>query len=208
MSQRSVFVVSLAGLAAFATTANAQLPRAKVFVSPYAGYMSFGDNAKGPLGSSLSTADGTVYGAQLGVGLAPGIALIGNVGYISSKLQVGLPFLGGISVGDSKALLYDGGLQLGIPGAGVLGLPISPFVQAGVGAIRFDISNSLVKTNATNIAYNFGAGADIAFSRNLGLRIMAKDYIGKFDIKEATGLGVSGETSHNWALSGGLKLSF
>jgi len=38
------------------------------------------------------------------------------------------------------------------------------------------------------------------------LQLMAKDYIGKFDVKEATGINVDAKTTHNWALSAGLRL--
>ena len=39
-------------------------------------------------------------------------------------------------------------------------LPITPFVQAGVGAIRYNIDESIVQTNATSLTGNVGVGAD------------------------------------------------
>jgi hypothetical protein len=42
----------------------------------------------------------------------------------------------------------------------------------------------------------------------MAVRLLAKDYIGKFDFKDATGLGISGETAHNWALSAGMRFDF
>ena len=44
--------------------------------------------------------------------------------------------------------------------------------------------------------------------RNVGLRLLAKDYIGRFDVQEASGLDAEGEIGHNVALSVGLKLGF
>ena len=48
----------------------------------------------------------------------------------------------------------------------------------------FDIGPA--STHATNFAYNVGAGADVAVAPRLGLQLMVKDYIGKFDAQEAT----------------------
>ena len=87
-------------------------------------------------------------------------------------------------------------------------LPIAPFIQAGVGAIRYDINESVISTQATNLAGNVGVGADYTLSRGIALRFLAKDYIGKFNFKDATGLGISGNTAHNWAFSAGLRFDF
>jgi len=179
-------------------------------ITPYTGYMIFGDLVDGPLGTSVRSAGGALYGAQLGMKIAPSLALVGNVAYSSGDLQVGIPFLGGISVGKSRALLTDASLQLDIPMPPSGGLGLAPFVQAGVGAIRYDIDlgASLLQTRATNFAGNVGVGADLPLGRTAALRFMAKDYIGKFDLKEATYLDVGGKTTHNWALSAGVRLDF
>ena len=68
-------------------------------VSPYAGYMVFGNYLNGPLGTTLSNAPGMLYGTQVGLSLAPNLSLVGNIGYTASDIEVGIPFLGGISVG-------------------------------------------------------------------------------------------------------------
>jgi len=199
----------LAGLVASAASLPAQELRAPIFhLSPYAGYMVFGKVMEGPLGANLTNGAGPMYGAQLGINLTKNLAVVGNVAHSSGKLQVGVPFLGGLDVGNSSALLYDGGLQLGAPLGNLSALPITPFVQVGAGAIRYTVGAGPVETKATNFAWNLGAGADISLGRNIGLRLMAKDYIGKFDIKEATTLGVDAKRSHNWALSGGITLGF
>src|SRR4051812_10508153 len=104
-------------------------------LTPYAGYMVFGDYIKGPLGTSLSNAPAPVYGAQLGMRLAPNISLVGNVATTSSDIKAGIPILGGFSVAHRNLLLYDAGLQLDIPVATMGGTSFSPFVQAGAGAI-------------------------------------------------------------------------
>ncbi len=196
---------SIAGLVLAAAPLAAQQPSTRPVYSltPYVGYIVFGDFLKGPIGATLSNANGAVYGAQLGVNLTKNLALIGNVALASTDLEVGVPFLGGVSVGHSSAWLYDGGIQLSLP-VGTL----TPFMQVGAGAIRHDVENGPVKSDATNLALNAGLGVDIAFGRNLGLRLMAKDYVGRFDFKEATQLNLEGKQTHNWALSAGLKLGF
>ena len=42
----------------------------------------------------------------------------------------------------------------------------------------------------------------------MALRVLAKDYIGKFNFKDATGLGINGETAHNLAFTAGLRFDF
>lgn len=200
-----------------ASTAGAQVasPAAVVHgramqVTPYAGYLVFGNLIDGPLGTSLASSGAPMYGVQLGMQLAPGLALVGNVARAAGDLKVGLPLLGGIDVGQSRALLVDGGLQLALPSPRTSGIPIVPFIQAGVGAIRWDIDvgSSLLQTHATNVAANVGAGIDLPFGDVLGVRLMAKDYIGKFDFAQATSLDLATKTTNNWALSAGLRLSF
>jgi hypothetical protein len=177
-------------------------------LTPYVGYMVFGDFLKGPLGSSVSNAPAAIYGAQLGMKLSPNISLVGNLGYGNSDVRVGLPFLGGYSIARSSTLLYDGGLQLDLPVTTASGLSLKPFAQAGVGAMRYDISQSIISTQATNLAGNVGVGADLGLGPSMGLRLMAKDYFGKFDFKDATQLDLQSEMSHNWAFSAGLRLAF
>ncbi len=178
-------------------------------ITPYAGYMVFGDFLSGPLGTSLSNAPAPVFGAQLGMKLAPNLSIIGNLAAASSDIKVGIPLIGGLSVAHNAMVFYDAGLQLDIPVQTAYGTTFSPFVQAGAGAMHYDISQSLVSTSATNFAWNAGVGADIAMGRNMGLRLMAKDYIGKFDFQEATSFDIGGQGStNNLAFSAGLRFSF
>src|SRR5687767_3486136 len=182
----NVIRTSIAGLTLLASALPlaAQQAKPKVFdVSPYAGYMMFGKLFEGPIGTSISTGSGPVYGAQMSLTMAKNIALYGNVGYSSSDLKVGVPILGGLDIGTSKALFYDGGIELKVPmqAASV----VTPFIQGGVGAMRYEVESGFLNAQATNIAYNFGGGVDVRLSPNFGLRLMAKDYLGKFDFKEA-----------------------
>lgn len=207
--KRFAIRTSALGLAAAlgAVPLAAQQVKPTVFdVSPYAGYMMFGKLFEGPIGTSISSGSGPVYGAQMSLTMAKNVALYGNVGYSSSDLKVGLPIIGGLDVGSSKALMYDGGLELKVPmqQASV----VTPFVQGGVGAMRYEVSSGFLNTKATNVAYNFGGGVDVKLSPNFGVRLMAKDYLGKFDFKEATSFNLSGKTTNNVALTLGVNLGF
>lgn len=175
-------------------------------ITPYAGYMKFGNLVDGPLGTSVRGAAGPVLGAEATVGLTRGLALVGNVAYASSDLEVGVPVVGGLSVGRSSALLYDAALRLSVPLGEGGGPAITPFVQAGAGAMRQEIEVAPVATRSTNFAYNLGAGVDVPLGPRLGLQLMAKDYIGKFDVREATAVDVDAETAHNWTVSAGVRL--
>jgi len=198
------FVAPLAGpLAAQAPNSGTVL-----HVTPYAGYMVFGDYLKGPLGTSVTNTPAPLYGAQVGLSLAPNLSLVGNVGYTNSSIQIGLPIIGGYSVGSSSVLLYDAGLEYNLGQTKGGALPFAPFVQAGVGAMKYDVSASILTTQATNLAGNVGVGADFTLARGMALRVLAKDYIGKFNFQDATGLGVNGSTANNIALSAGLRFDF
>ncbi len=209
MRKSTLLAGMLAGVSLFAVPLRAQeVATPSIALTPYAGYMNFGNIVSGPLGTSLTNGGGAVYGAQLTVPLTRNVGVYGNVAYSKPGLKVGVPFLGGLNVGESSVWMYDGGLQLSAPVKAGSGREIVPFVQAGVGGMRYSFAISPISTRATNLAYNVGAGADIPLTRNLGLRLMAKDYIGKFDAKEITGLNLDTKTTHNWALSAGVSLEF
>jgi len=217
MRSRSFVVSTMQSIAILATVTTAMhaqsrgrpLESGKAFdVTPYIGYMVFGDFVKGPLGTSIYNAPAAVYGAQLGMHIAPNISVVANLATTSGDIKAGIPFLGGLSVAHSTMVLYDGGLQLDIPVTTVRGTSFSPFLQAGAGAIHYDISESIISTKATNFAANVGLGADVAIGNDFGIRLMAKDYIGKFDVKDATSLDISGQTANNFAFSAGVRVSF
>ena len=200
---RSLCAGAIAGLL-IAAPLKAQTAQPGGFgITPYAGYMKFGNLINGPLGTSIRSAAGPVYGAEATVGIIRGLALVGNVAYASSDLEVGVPIVGGLSFGKSSALLYDAALRLSVP---MRAGGISPFVQAGAGAMRQEIEVAPVAAKSTNFAYNVGAGVDVPLGPRLGLQLMGKDYIGKFDAREATAVNVDTKTTHNWTLSAGLRL--
>jgi hypothetical protein len=209
---RSIIRSTLAALLAapFATlAAQAANSGTVLHVSPYAGVMVFGSFLNGPLNTSLTNKPGMLYGTQVGLSLSPELSLVGNIGYTSSSIDVGLPIIGGVSVGHSSTLLYDADLEYAIGSMRSGTTSLTPFVQAGAGAMRYDINAiDIVNTTATNFAGNVGVGADIAVGKGMAVRLLAKDYIGKFDFKDAVGFDVSASTAHNFGLTAGLRFDF
>jgi hypothetical protein len=206
----AIFALSAATLVA--PTDAQQIPRTSsiplVEVTPYAGYLLAGNIADGPLGTSLSSGSGVLYGAQLAVPITRGVAIVGNFARASGDLKVGLPIVGGVSVGEANTWLYDGGLQLSAPAFARRGGAVIPFVQLGAGGARHDLNVSGLSSKTTNFVWNAGLGADLELVPGFGARVMVKDYIGRFDVEEATGLAIDGSTKNNWSFSLGLKLAF
>src|SRR5688500_18094043 len=100
--------------------------------------------------------------------------------------------------------MFDGALQLSLP------LPEAafiPFLQLGAGAMHHEVKIG-VSTDATNFVGTVGAGADFGLTRAIALRLMAKDYIGRFDVQEATTLNYEPDVAHNFGFSAGLKIAF
>jgi hypothetical protein len=183
-------------------------PNTMFEATPYVGYMFFGDYLSGPLGTSVTNAPAPVFGAQLGMKLAPNLSLIGNVATASSDIQAGIPILGGVSLAQSRVQMYDAGLELALPLTSMSGTALTPFIQAGAGAMHYDITQSFITTSSTNFAANVGLGADVSVGRGVGVRVMAKDYIGQFDLQQATYLDVGTNTTQSFAFSAGVRLSF
>ncbi|MBK8060641.1 MAG: hypothetical protein IPK33_22940 [Gemmatimonadetes bacterium] len=200
-------LLALAALVLVPSRAHAQRPSV-ARLTPYVGYMTFGDYIDGPIGTRISNANSAVYGVTGGIDLTRNVSLVGNIGYTDSNVRVGLPIIGGVNIADSKVLLYDGGLQFRLPTASSLGTGIAPFVEVGAGAIRYEVRTGPLTTNATNFAGNFGGGIDLQVNRSIGIRGAVKDYVGKFDFKEATTFDLNSRVSHNVAFTVGLTLGF
>ena len=177
--------------------------------TPYVGYMAYGDFFRGPAGTSLSTRNDAVYGAQVAFAIVPNVALYGNAAYSRTDLQIGVPFVGGVDAGNANVWLFDGGLQFTAPAGRFNENPIRPFLQVGAGAMRYDIdAANVLNTSSTNFAWNAGVGIDARLARSVGLRLMAKDYVGRFNFRDATGVDVRGPVTQNWAFTAGLRIGF
>lgn len=203
LSVRAALTATAALLAAHSALAQSGVGAS---LTPYAGYLVTGRWYDGPVGTSLSTTNAPMVGAQGSVPLSNRISIVGNLAYASGDLRVGLPLVGGVNVGSAKTWLYDAALELG--GLSGRGSGIAPFVSGGIGGMTNDIRNSFFNTRSSNIAYTAALGVDIGLSAGFGLRVQAKDWIGRFNSEQAVGFRAQGNLAHNWALTGGAKISF
>ena len=211
MRRTSAVIVAatlVASHAAYAQRRALPAPATAFDVTPYAGYLLSGSFISGPLGTGVGPAPAPMVGAQLGMHVAPNLSVIANIATASSDVRAGIPILGGISVAQSRAVLYDAGLQLDLPLAAGGGASLAPFVQAGVGGLRYDLSQSFGSSTSHTLAGNVGIGADVAVGSGVGVRLMAKDYVSQYDFQGLTSLVVRPGTTQSYAFSAGVRFSF
>lgn len=174
-------------------------------VVPYGGYLITGDFIEGPLGTNVGSVSSPLIGVQASLPLAQVFSLVGSVGYASGDLEVGLPVLGGISVGESSALVLDAAVELRAPG---LGSRVVPLVQLGGGAIRRELTVAGVSASSTDFQVSGGLGVDVPVAQNVALRLLAKDHYGRVDFGSLGELQARTKDIHNVALVAGLHLWF
>ena len=181
-------------------------------LTPYGGYMMFGDNFSVGAGSGASFASNNsfVAGAELGLNLGKSFSIVGNVAYSKPNWDIGNATAPATSVGAS-IWLFDGALRLRFPLAedSDVGPRFVPFIQAGAGGIHYSLDNNPFGADGnTNFAFNAGAGADIRFARSFGIRLMAKDYVTSLSWSNTSNVDLSSNTSNNWAFTLGLVLGY
>jgi hypothetical protein len=195
----AVGMTALALAVCSATQLHAQ-STGKAELVPFAGYMVFDDLLQGPLGTRLSNSNGTVLGAQLGLPIAGPLAVYASGSFARSDLTVGVPLLGGVAIGRTNAWLADAGLAFEPATSGA----VAPRLQAGAGVVRYDISNGPLRTGSTNGVLVVGAGIDVDLGP-VGLRLMARDHVGRFDVQKAAFLNLDAGTSHHVGLIAGIR---
>ena len=213
------FIVGAALVAVIAAPAAAQESvtgaKASVFsITPYAGYMMWGDFFEASNGVEYTQDNSGIFGGEATLDLGRAFSLVGNFGYSKTHFE----FEGG-TAGETPAsqdvgtFLYDGALRFKLPfSAGMTSF--SPYVQGGVGAVRwsFDTNDFNDEDATTNVAYNVGVGATWKVS-GIGLRLEAKDYITSLDWTKPSNANdfndIEGkDIAHNWALSLGVTFAF
>jgi len=179
-------------------------------IAPYVGYMNFGDYFETTNNVEFSNENGALYGAQASLDLGRYFSVFGNFGYSSSKFTFENYFGNGqnLNLDDVGVWLYDGGIQLRMPLKPDATSGISPFVQAGAGAIRYSSDNDdIASSSSTNAAFNYGAGLDWQLGR-LGIRLMAKDYVTSLEWSDFGNVELDDKKAHNWGLTAGFKIGF
>jgi hypothetical protein len=197
-----VFAVSAPALNG-QTTSAITVNRGSFAVVPYGGFMVSEAFVEGPLDTRLGAVSMPMYGIQASLPLAPGASLVGTIGYASGNLEVGVPILGGIDIGDSNALIMDASAEL----RASLGR-VAPLVQFGGGAIRREVSVAGISADGTDFHVSAGIGVDIPIASNVGLRLMAKDHYGKADFGGVGEFRARTRDIHALAITGGLQITF
>lgn len=194
------------------TTSTTTYREPMVRITPYAGYMDFGNDFASPQpGLTFSAGNAAIVGGELSVALGRYAAVVGNVGFTKPTWNFSGP-AAPASSSDASMWLYDGSLRLRLPlGQTSESGPARfvPFVQGGVGGITYSLSNNPFNANGTTSwAFNAGAGADIMMSDNFGVRLQAKDYITSLNWDKASNVSLNSKTSNNWAFTGGFIIGF
>ena len=181
-----------------AAAAQAPLAAPSFGITPYAGYMKFGSLVAGPFGTNVRDAGAPVYGAELQLGLVPGHRP-GRQRRLrparsrdrrpAHRRGVGRPELG------ADVRRRPPAAPAAAAGSSADSRRSSRPARARCGRRSVDSGR---RRTPPNFAYNVGAGADLGLAPRLGLQLMVKDYIGKFDAREATSLNVDTKTTHNW----------
>ena len=226
----AVFAASVAALPSAAraqvTTPGTREPGTAVtaghgafYLSPYAGYIAYGDLSKFSGGATLSNKDGGIYGVQAGYSFSPNFALLANAGYNKSKFTFEQPGSGTTNnvnlSGNIGVFLYDADVQFRLPiVANRIGSTIAPFAQLGAGAIRYtlDADNFNSKGATTNVAFTGGLGVDFQVQKYMGIRLLAKDYVTSLAFKELddvdNAIRADKKLSNNFAITAGLNFGF
>lgn len=189
-------------------------PAAAQSITPYAGYVWFGDLPDVSDVVRLENEDDWIVGAQAAVRLGSTFSLVGNVAHTRTDLQFGGAGLPQPTSGELGLWLYDAGLELAFPVPVAVG-SIAPFVQAGVGAVRYTAErDDFDSESRTDVQFNLGGGLEFRTGA-VGLRLMVRDYVTSLDwtdfdafrdqVQDDVG---SEDVLHNVALTLGLRIGF
>jgi hypothetical protein len=193
---------------------NSTAPAPVLQVSPYAGWMFFGDYFKTRDDVSFSHENRPIYGAELTIGLARNIAVVGNFGYSKTHWTFKNYFGPGddLNLSNVGVWVYDGALRLRFPSVSESGSAFIPFIQAGAGGIRYTADANDIRHGNTNFAFNAALGADFQVNRSIGIRLMAKDYITSLAWKDASSVSLQGNvgsrTANSIAVVLGVNIGF
>ena len=211
----AVFSVAVA----LAVPARAQRPGdpvtsgpGSVYVSPYGGYIWYGDLFDFGDDIELTNDDGFMWGVQAGYSFSPNFSVIGNFAYNKSDFRIEDGSSTVAATGDIGVYMYDANLQFRLPYFMDDGW-VAPLGQVGVGAVRYTTdTDDFQSDGTTDVAFNLGIGADFQLLEGIGLRVLLKDYITSLSWTDEDEVSfdddVDDNVAHSWALSFGLNFGF
>lgn len=213
------FIVGAALVAAIAAPAAAQESvtgnKVSVFsITPYIGYVAYGDLFTTNNGLQYTQDNSGIYGAEASLDLGRAFSVVGNFGYSKTHFEFERPGAEARASSDVANWVYDGALRFKLPMT--MGMTsFSPYAQVGVGAIRytFDTNDFTDPGATTNVAYNAALGATWKVM-GVGLRGEVKDYITSLnwtrpsDINDFNDDINEKNIAHNIAISLGLTIGF
>ena len=216
------FLVGAALLATTAAPVAAQSignpEKASVFtVTPYVGYVFYGDFFETSGGLEYTQDNSGIFGAEASFDLGRVFSLVGNFGYSKTNFEFERGGTAGTEVrasADVGTFFYDGSLRFKLPFMTGQSM-FAPYAQVGVGAIRysFDTDDFNDSGARSNVAYNVGVGAMWKIG-GLGVRGEVKDYITSLSWERPSDANDFNDNiqddniAHNWAVSLGLVFSF
>jgi hypothetical protein len=214
--RRTTFGIAILGALLVTAAADAQTPsssavpanRGSFGIAPFAGYLVSESLMDGPLNTSLGGVSAPLYGAQASLPLAAGASLVGTIGYASGDLEVGVPLIGGMSVGDSQTWIVDAAVELRPDSWAARGHRFVPILHFGGGALRRELSVAGFSARSTDLVVSVGLGADFPVAPNVAIRVMAKDHYGKADFGSVGPVNGKTDDLHTFALSAGLRFAF
>jgi hypothetical protein len=193
---RTILLLSLLTLPGLSLAAQQSRPVQALRIGPAAGYLTFGTYFTGPGGLRFSNDNAAAFGGGLEFPVWRNLSVVGNVLHATSDWSFQeVPLIGSLTIGGASLWFFDAGLRLHFP----LGSTrtVLPFLEAGAGAIRYAVNNSLLEGQATNLAFVGALGITTRIGERLGLEARVKDYYASFrSVDEAEALGVSGRRAH------------
>ena len=188
----------------------------RVHLGAAAAWMSHGTYFEGPGGARFTNRDGLAAGVTADWSLLPALSALvqGSVARSDWSFR-DVPLVGDVDVGGARLWFADAGLRLfplevrrpaGSATAPLLRRGIRPFVQAGIGLVRYAVSNAILDEAATNVAGTIGAGITVSIGA-LRAELFIKDWIVSFEsVDEAGFIGAAGRRAHTLALGAGLGI--
>ncbi len=206
IAHRCTLLLTVLALAGLPLVAQQSPSVQAIRIGPTAGYLTFGPYFTGPGGLQFSNDNSAAFGGGLEFPVWRDLSVVGNVLHATSDWSFQeVPLIGSLTIGGASLWFFDAGLRLHFP----LGSArtVLPFVEAGAGAIRYAVNNSLLEGQATNLALVGGLGITTRIGERLGVEARVKDYFASFkSVDDAAALGVTGRRAHTVGFLVGLTI--